>query len=672
MLVIAFIIYPMGDYAAYAQEKAVKKPKITGVRILNFSSKDKKADFTIEITGEVISVGVLNKDVTFYNSAGVPAAELVKLEADGENRLKVTASADVPSELTRIKVKTAETTDFKLSIKEEEGKQKAIEDIEIKYEVFRSVAFPNQFTLFVTKQAGGGVFAIDPRHMRVEVLPAGATDVRIRPGSNPEHLVIDFLAPEKFEIKGVVVTVYDNGDFDNPVIKAIAKPFKEKTPKADPNQHTISRAEIVFIQRSKGYGRMKIEGSGFGNFPLPPLTTEEFFSCCAPKYKEAQASSQNDSGGSGGGHPLIEFLEREAEDLKSAKGADRQEREKSLEALKSLVANYERDQQEKTSKWPGWRDQINEKIKVELMPRNPDLRVERTEVFYINDKLINVYFEFTHFKGYSQPFRLDSATVTVNKPGVKTLQLPLKSGGAVMTLDGPETFWATKEVGPKKDENLQYQHTVLTRDQARNLFGEGVAKHFYVIQLSVVNNGAKKVAVPLASIQAEIEWGHGRISDELEFLEGPVTIAPLPLQAVSGFFDADIKSRGRKAKILNIMDGITTLGAALIPIFGPGFKDGHVIYTGGLIPGVRKAIGDLSGQQLQNLTGLSWENVEVLPSGGGSVNKFIYVQRGEWEFSTFSKGGVKPDIKKEIKNILGLEVVGFELTESEAKKATEQ
>ena len=72
------------------------------------------------------------------------------------------------------------------------------------------------------------------------------------------------------------------------------------------------------------------------------------------------------------------------------------------------------------------------------------------------------------------------------------------------------------------------------------------------------------------------------------------------------------------------------------------------------------------GQQLQNLTALSWQGVEVVAGKGGSLEKFVFIQRGDQLFSQ----GFGERLRKTIKNIEGMEVVGFEVQESEAKRAT--
>ena len=149
--------------------------------------------------------------------------------------------------------------------------------------------------------------------------------------------------------------------------------------------------------------------------------------------------------------------------------------------------------------------------------------------------------------------------------------------------------------------------------------------------------------------------------------EGPATLAPLPLAAVTAFFDGDEKVNGKKAKFFNVTDGLAMLGSSLIPFFGPGFRDAHVAFTGGLVPGIRRGLGDLSSQQLQNLTALSWQGIEVVAAGGGTIEKFVFIQRGDQLFSP----GFGERLRKTIKNIEGVEVVGFEVKEEgEGKRAT--
>jgi hypothetical protein len=154
----------------------------------------------------------------------------------------------------------------------------------------------------------------------------------------------------------------------------------------------------------------------------------------------------------------------------------------------------------------------------------------------------------------------------------------------------------------------------------------------------------------------------------IEYVEGPETQTPVPLEDVSAFFDAYQKQHGKRAKLFNALTGLTTFGATLIPFVGPSFKDAHVVFTGGFIPGLRQAIGDLSGQQLQNLTGRSWQNVEVIADHGGSITKYIFIQRGEQVFN----GNIPPNVHQLIMNFRGIEVTGYEVIESTAKQATKQ
>jgi hypothetical protein len=615
-------------------QSPTRTPTIQGVSLREIAFTNKVVAFTIEISGA--DFGANPTDLTVVqleDPKGSNVGTLKSKTLSSNNRIVAQFEAPLGSTISRIKVTikgvSIETSDFKLSLKEP-APPPTITPFEIKHSTLSSPNSPFQ-TLSITNEKG--LFASNPHRMNVEILPAGASNIFIRPGSNPYNLIVDFMAPEKFEVKDVVVTVYDSSDLDARRPNAISQPFKEKKPPSDPNQPVITKTEVVFLQRNRGIGRVKIEGSGFGNYRRPTMSAEDFLATYG--MRSVLPSEQNPT------------------------------------STPSPAPTPPQD-------WRDWNEDVERAVNVVLVPRNPSLRVERSEILYIDDKLIDLYFQFSRFGGYSMSFRPASVSLTVTKPGAKQIQL-LKAEGVIATLEGPETYLVSKEIGTKRDENLTYEFTVLDNNKANYEFGNGIAENFYVVKLSVVNRGEKKIAIPLASIQAEIDWAHGQLrtgslngqpvyDPNVEFFEGPETQTPVPLEDVSAFFDSYQKQHGKRAKLFNTLSGLTTLGASLIPFFGPGFKDAHVAFTGGLIPGLRQGIGDLSGQQLQNLTARTWQNIEVLADRGGSVTKYIFVQRGEQVFT----GTVKPNLRKQIMNLRGIEVTGFEVIESSAKQAVQQ
>lgn len=613
-----------------------------------------------------------------------------------------------------------------------------------------------KYKLVVRHRDGDKFFETDPKLVSVSLSPAGASDLAVRL-ITPTRIEADFWAPEGYKVGEVSVSVYDR---DNPQLVAASSDVekdtsgsvKEKPDKAqaDTLQPEITSSVIVFLQRAYGIGRLKIEGKNFGNYAPPPVAAEDYLLCYEPLARQALVDALSE-------HPQVDVRQ----------------------AIEDKRCDVLRQDESRFREWVKWRESVERSVKVALVPRNTDLRIEQAKVLYIDDKLIDVYFEFNRFYRNSEPLRLASTTVTVRKGEPKTetpkagpqtqtaglrqmgdAVLMNASGGATAAAapeevkpsfnDDRKTYIATKEVGTKQDENLEYRYTVLDSSSAMRLFGKGVADNFYVIQLSVTNKGEKKIAVPLASIQAEIEWaygpadekkdakggcvqpaadagvqtapnvqtseaggdgkearksvpasyqtdvserkdsgaknsksqsqkqtsesaGGGEVSIPLKYQklcdyyeEGPATLSPLPLSAVSAFFDSDVKVNGRKAKFFNVADGLATLGTSLVPFFGPGFRDAHVAFTGGLVPGIRRGLGDLSSQQLQNLTGLSWQSVEEVAGKGGSLEKFVFIQRGDQVFSP----GFGERLRKTIKNIEGLEVVGYEVQQSDAKRAT--
>ncbi|HKQ89840.1 MAG TPA: hypothetical protein VJZ77_04090 [Blastocatellia bacterium] len=707
---IYIFIWIVGEHQTRAQQTY---GKITGVRLAGKPDKiDSRAKFKLEALGEQLTGLTTDTPVSLLDETGRSAVESAKIVSIADTVVTIEAEGTMPIAISQVKLgDLAETGDFLVTVQAEaKPKPPQIKNIEIKFEMMRSLRYPEEYSLFVSKEDGEGEFSKDPNHMRVEMVPPGFSDVRIRPGSNNKFLVIDFRAPEKYEVKNVVITVYSSGNLDERNIVAVAEPFKEKSAPVDPNQPVISDAEILFIQRNRGYGRVKIEGRGFGNYPRSPFGSEK--ACCRRHSDQVKLESSGSNGETS--RELKTFVSEGRLSLLSLPPEERNRRSRLLDRLYRIGDELERSRED----WQDWQNEIQKRLRVELMPRNPDLRVDKIEIVYIDDKLIDLYFEFSKYNDISQPFRLSRVTLTVKKDGAKTIQT-VPGPEIKAAVKGPETYIAWQEVGAKRDRNLQYRYTILAPDSANALFGKGVSANFYVIQLSVINNGSKKVAIPLAAIQAEVEWlskdyepgnssseggrhtgadlqkpqdnkpknGNGSCfqgEKECEkgflYYQGPPTLPPIPLQAVSGYFEVFRRARGKRAVTFNILNGVGQFATGFFPLFGPGYPMGVSIFSNTFVPALRTAVGDLTSQQLQNLTGLSWESVEVLPSGGGSVNKFIYIQRDDQDFRLAKEdkqernngNGLRPPAKKRIINILGLEVNGYEVADSEAKQATQQ
>ena len=312
-----------------------------------------------------------------------------------------------------------------------------------------------------------------------------------------------------------------------------------------------------------------------------------------------------------------------------------------------------------------------EGVRVIIVPRNPRLSVyaphkhltpsavedeevaDATDISpsiqEISDSTIVVEFSFPHGGGYSKPFRI--AKVVVRK------MLPQEK----------QTYSVSLELLPKRQRDLVSHYTILSTEQAKSRFGAGIAKNFYAIELSVVNNGARKVQIPLASIEAEVEWASG-IDGIKVFLEGPITVSPVPLAGVTSFFSNDRKASGKRAWFFNLLQGLTTVGSAIESFFGPGFSRGVSIAGGGFRQGAQKVFPDMSEEQLANLTSQSFESVETASPSGGSIGKVIFIQRGREIIETFNKKRLKAE--KLITNILGLEVFGYEVIEEQPTAAT--
>jgi hypothetical protein len=679
-LSIFFSLLVSGTAAGVVSAQGDAAPGVGGVQLRKVGAKDQasgRVPVILAVTGENLSAAPADISMRLVSKKDGRLID-VAVDSVAENEIVAKAFAPAGEYIVELRIKGAKVvsaSDYELELQEEAGEVgQPAKPFGISFETFKSEQYPNLYSVLITNRSDGEGFAADPSLMKVDILPAGTTNLTIQPGSTPQQMMVTFLAPEKFEVKGVIVTVYrpDSPRSENRLAR-YSTPFKEKPAKADPNQPQITGIDILSLQRRTGIGRLKIEGSGFGDYERPPIPGDRELLCClnrpSQSYERRKAApAQN---------PEAEINPAEASDS---------------EVCAAVLMNGSA-----CGDMRAWRKKIEQRVNVVLVPRNADLRVERTQILYVDDKVIDLYFEFTHFPGYSQPFRLQSATVTVNKGGVKSSETvrgetPAESRAShaagtaappavTGTVKGPATFVVSHDVGLKRDKNLEYRYSILEQKDASRLFGSGVGDHFYVMELSVVNNGEKKVNVPLSAIQAEIEWAYGGGDEKanLFFEEGPATVSPMPLGAISAYFDLFQKSQGRKARLFNVLEGMSTLAATLVPVFGNGLAKSNNIFQSGFLPGLRLALGDLSSQQLQNLTTMSWENVEEIPAGAG-INKFIYVQRGDQVFGRseggFSKSEKSKDgltqVKKTIMNIRGLEVAGFEVLESEKKLGTQQ
>ncbi|HEV7472445.1 MAG TPA: hypothetical protein VGN90_00245 [Pyrinomonadaceae bacterium] len=640
---------------------AADDPRVTGITVRKVTTSDDKTKVTLalEISGDnfgptttPVVVKLINLETgadidvsvsTHDNNLIVAGIQLpiAKKPVKYQFRVSVAGKNAVPPE---------RLSDFTLEVGKEEKKVEAPTPFEISYETFKSEEYPNLHSLVITNknQNNKPGFSPNPALMKVDIVPPGATNISVQPGSSPYQMFVTFLASEKFEVKGVSVTVFDpNSTLGNNSPVAFTTPFiKDKPVKADANQPTISGIEILSMQRHSGYGRLRILGSGFGDYERPPISGEKELLCCLNRPSNPDiATEQGD---------------RQSRDADTGK----------ITILDTEVCKFA--ETKKCDKMAEWRRRVEDRVNVTLVPRNVDLRVERTQITYIDDKLIDVYFEFTYFAGYSYPLRLASASVTVNKGAAQQARTSDEAGEITAVLSSPRTFVASKEVGPPRDGNLEYRYALLHQRDAKRLFGQGVGDNFFVIELTVVNkNPKKKVNVPLGSIQAETVWAYGGPVNSEFFEEGPETLPPLPLGAVTGYFDAYQKSQGKWAKIFNILDGVTTLGTSLVPVFGRNIERPVTILAGGFIPGLHKAVGDLSSEQLQRLTSMSWEGVEEIAPGNSKM-KFIYIPRADQYYGNpvKTKGSKMLKTRKQVLNIVGLEVNGFEVTESEEKAAT--
>jgi hypothetical protein len=271
------------------------------------------------------------------------------------------------------------------------------------------------------------------------------------------------------------------------------------------------------------------------------------------------------------------------------------------------------------------------------------------------DDIVLVDFSFSCVPGYSEPFRIARVLLTV--------------AGTSEELSTTASY----EMLPGPDKNLTYRSTMMSFDQASSRFGVGIAKNFYVVQLSIVNQGSAKVQIPLASIQAEVEWFANRGKGKKNYREGPPTVAPVPLAGAVSYFSVFRQAKGTRAKFFNILQGLTTMGSAIQLFFGPGFAQGVGIAGGGFRQGMGQIFPDVSDQQLANLTSQSFESIETVSGNGGAIDKVVFIQKsaGVLQSERIKDASGSREFGSLVSNVLSFEINGYEVpTETTPKVAT--
>lgn len=684
---------------------------------------DSRAQVRLAILGENLAPKGAAQPVVIVDTDD-PGSPVANPAVDGVagDAIEVSTEAAIPSTITRVRVRIGGPTcvasgddapatcktisspaGLTLAIKANPAP--VLKQFQFKMDPQTNQQFPNLHSLLLTRQGGdsGAGFDGNATHMQIDLVPTGATDVTmIEP--NYQQVQLHFVAAADFVPTNAVVTVYDGSDLEKRIAKAVGTLAVDK-PAVDPNAPKIGNVEIAFIDRARGNGRLRIYGKGFGEVKRPGYPVDDYLCDCLERPKLSGYRSCNYLGDVHGPNQRTHELDMEMDPIASqqehaAKEEEARQvalrvREKSARRQAAHEAGEDGRPEEREADvcssfepaWTRFQEALRGHVTVGVNSRDQAIRVERAYVIDMNDDMVDVYFEFTRYAGYAWPFRLAGVDLTVTKNVSKTGQT-VKGGGISAEVSGKaaQTFSVAQAIGPSPDPNLTYQYTVLDYDGARQQLGSIVADNFYVIQLSVVNTGKTKVAVPLAGVQAEVEWLHGfgkettyryptkRVAGEQVqefFMEGPPTLAPMPMAAVSGYFALYQSEAGRRVKVFNVLNGIAAFATSLIKFAGPSLLDAEAVFSGGFIPGLGKAWPDRTALQLQNLTSLSWGDLETVAANGGSVSKYIYIQRTQ-QFGDTPEHTIFPTPRrtmKQISNILDIEVTGYEVPNAPAKTA---
>ena len=167
---------------------------------------------------------------------------------------------------------------------------------------------------------------------------------------------------------------------------------------------------------------------------------------------------------------------------------------------------------------------------------------------------------------------------------------------------------------------------IVPRRQAGDKYGNGVAKNFHAIQLSIVNECPMAVVVPLGGISVVPNQPDTGAKDDKCTEKG--ALVAFSLDHVTSIFSTDRKLTGRRAVYFNTVQALATLGSAIEPFFAQGFTQGVAILGGGFTTASKELLVDMSAEQLQNLTSQSFGSTEQVASHG-SLQKFVFVRRNQ-------------------------------------------
>jgi hypothetical protein len=201
---------------------------------------------------------------------------------------------------------------------------------------------------------------------------------------------------------------------------------------------------------------------------------------------------------------------------------------------------------------------------------------------------------------------------------------------------------------------------MVPKSQAGNKYGNGVAKNFYAVQISIVNECPMAIIVPLAgismvagSVAATGPTGAvpspagptanttapdtqttgasgttGQTKTDRDCSDEDDTLVAFSLDHVTSIFSADRKLTGRRVVYFNTLQALATIGSAIDRFLASGFAKGVAIFGGGFTTASKEILVDMSAEQLQNLTSQSFGATEQVASHG-SLQKFVFVRRSE-------------------------------------------
>jgi hypothetical protein len=171
-------------------------PRVGGIQLRKLGAKDQvsgRVPVILAVMGEKLSAAPADISLRLVSKKDGGLID-VAIDSVAENEIVAKASAPVGEYTVELRIKGAKVvsaSDYELELQEEAGEVgQPAKPFGISFETFKSEQYPNLYSVLITNRGEGEGFAPDPNLMKVDILPAGTTNLTIQPGSTPQQMMV--------------------------------------------------------------------------------------------------------------------------------------------------------------------------------------------------------------------------------------------------------------------------------------------------------------------------------------------------------------------------------------------------------------------------------------------------------------------------------------------------